>query len=43
MMHYYVQRGHSIRDLLNLSTTEKMFYVASMILQGEEEQQTRNE
>lgn len=38
MMHYYVQRGHSIRELVNLSTTEKLFFVASMILRGEEEE-----
>ena len=37
MIHYYLERGHSLKDLLELSYTEKLFLTASMILTGEEE------
>lgn len=30
MLHYYIQRGHSIHDLLSLDEYEKLFYIASM-------------
>lgn len=37
MIHYYLERGHSLKELLDLSNTEKLFLIASMILTGEEE------
>ena len=37
MIHYFVQRGHSVRELASLSTTERLFLISSMILQREEE------
>lgn len=37
MIHYYLERGHSLRELLELSSYEKLFLSASMILAGEEE------
>lgn len=36
MMHYYLEKGHSIKELLNLSYTEKIFMIASMEVTGEE-------
>lgn len=36
MVHYYLEKGHNIRELLSLSWAEKMFYMASMELTGEE-------
>ncbi|SKA99334.1 hypothetical protein SAMN05443428_13513 [Caloramator quimbayensis] len=30
MLHYYIQRGHSIKELLQLDEYEKLFYIASM-------------
>ena len=30
MLHYYIQKGHSIKELLNLDEYEKLFYIASM-------------
>lgn len=37
MIHYYIQRGHSLDELINLSSSEKAFFCASMILAREEE------
>ena len=36
MLHYYLEKGHSLRSLLNLSYTEKIFMIASMEVTGEE-------
>lgn len=36
MVHYYLQRGFAPDTILSLSQREKMFYMASMILQTEE-------
>lgn len=36
MMHYYLEKGHSIRELQSLTFTEKIFMSASMLLTGEE-------
>ena len=36
-IHYYLERGHSLKELLALTSTEKLFFMASMILTGEEE------
>ena len=36
MLHYYLEKGHGIRELLSLSWTERMFYIASMEVTGEE-------
>jgi hypothetical protein len=36
MIHHYIQRGHKINDLLELSNVEKMFFIASMNLDIEE-------
>ena len=36
MLHYYLEKGHTLKSLLNLSFTEKLFYIASMELTGEE-------
>lgn len=30
MLHYYIQKGHSIKELLQLDEYEKLFYIASM-------------
>lgn len=30
MFHYYIQKGHSIKGLLDLNDYEKLFYIASM-------------
>ena len=36
MMHYYLEKGHSIRELQSLTFAEKIFMSASMLLTGEE-------
>ena len=36
MLHYYLEKGHTLHELLNLSYTEKLFMLASMELTGEE-------
>ncbi len=36
MIHYYLEKGHSIKSLTSLSYTEKLFMLASMELTGEE-------
>lgn len=36
MLHYYLEKGHSMKELLSLSFMEKMFMLASMELTGEE-------
>lgn len=33
MYSYYLQRGHKLDDLLNLSYLEKVFYTESMLYQ----------
>lgn len=30
MFSYYIDRGHSLNELINLTTDEKDFYIASM-------------
>jgi hypothetical protein len=36
-LHHYIQRGHNIKDLLELSHAEKIFMIESMVLFYEEE------
>ena len=36
MYSYYLQKGHSLQDLLGLSFAEKMFYTQSMIVELEQ-------
>lgn len=36
MLHYYLEKGHTLHELLNLSYTEKIFMIASMEVMGEE-------
>lgn len=36
MLHYYLEKGHTLHELLNLSYTEKLFMIASMEVTGEE-------
>lgn len=36
MIHYYLERGHSLRELTNLTPLEKRFYLASMELTSDE-------
>lgn len=35
MFSYYIDRGHSLNELINLTTDEKDFYIASMIYNTE--------
>lgn len=35
MYAYYIERGHTIQELLNLSETEKIFYMANIELMNE--------
>lgn len=35
MMAYYLQKGHSLGELVNLSTTEKLFFIAAMEIEAE--------
>lgn len=35
MYAYYIERGHTIQELLNLSETEKLFYMANIELMNE--------
>lgn len=30
LLHYYIQRGHDLDELLSLSKVEKLFFIASM-------------
>lgn len=39
MISYYIQRGHSLSELLGLTRLEKLFLFASINLAREEEQQ----
>ncbi len=43
MLHYYLEKGHSLKSLLNLSYTERLFYMASMELTGEEMEKANGE
>jgi len=36
-LHHYVQRGHRLKDLLELDHAEKVFMMESMVLYFEEE------
>jgi hypothetical protein len=35
MFHHFLQRGHALSSLINLTETEKLFYIASMELEFE--------
>ncbi len=37
LIHYYLQRGHSLKELLSLDYYEKAIYKASAVLQIETE------
>lgn len=37
MISYYIDRGHEIKELLGLSYYERLFYIASMELNHEED------
>lgn len=37
MIHYYLQKGHDIDKLLNLSENERLFYAASILVEKEEQ------
>jgi len=37
MLHHYLQRGHSLSELLNLDPVTRRFYKISMLLYYEEE------
>lgn len=43
MLHYYIQKGHSIKELLQLDEYEKMFYIASMDKTINEERELNDE
>lgn len=30
LLHHYIQRGHDLEKLLNLSKVQKLFFIASM-------------
>lgn len=36
MIHYYLERGHSITELMNLTPLEKQFFIASMAVTAAE-------
>nr|DAL06677.1 MAG TPA: hypothetical protein [Caudoviricetes sp.] len=36
MIHYYLERGHSVKELMNLTPLEKQFFIASMGVTAEE-------
>lgn len=36
MLRYYIERGHAIHELLNLSGAEKAFYMTCMEMTAEE-------
>lgn len=42
-MHYYLERGHSLHELVGMSSLELLFLTASMILTGEEEEKKYGE
>ena len=35
--HYYIQKGHNIQDLYNLTENERLFYAASILVEKEEQ------
>ncbi len=39
MFHYYLQRGHSLKELESLSAMEKAFFMAGMQLEAERKNQ----
>lgn len=39
LIHHYLQKGHNMGKLCNLTYCEKLFYTASMIIEKEEESQ----
>lgn len=42
MLRYYIERGHSIKELLNLSPTEKLFYALHVELVAQEMKEAKN-
>lgn len=42
MLHYYIQRGHGIKELLALDEYEKLFYIASMDKEIKEQKELNN-
>lgn len=43
MLHYYIQKGHSIKELLSLDKYEKLFYIASMDIKMSESKELSDE
>jgi hypothetical protein len=43
MLHYYIQKGHNIKELLQLDECEKVFYIASMDKAIEEQEAIKDE
>ena len=39
LIHHYLQKGHDMDKLCNLSYCEKLFYSASLLIEKEEEKQ----
>jgi len=42
-MHYYLEKGYSLRELSELSTMELLFLTASMMLTSEEVQKANGQ
>lgn len=43
MFAYYIERGHSLKELMNLSELEKLFYFANMEASIESQKETFDE
>lgn len=43
MYHYYLERGHSLDELYNLSPLQELFYLSCMQLSSEEIEDVRHE
>lgn len=43
MLHYFLQRGHSLESLRHLSSAEKLVMICSMAIQIEAEEEARKE
>lgn len=43
MLHYFLQRGHSLESLRRLSSAEKLVMICSMAIQIEAEEEARKE
>ena len=41
MIHHFLQLGFDLDKLINLTTTEKSFYIASMITKMEEDKRNK--